>query len=210
MDSPDCYRQYSDFLTRTIGCVCLVVIQTQQHALKKNKDRKMNHKEHDCNKNLIKSFGTLSANIAQNHHRQNVAEFVFHDICSSDMLNINKAAYFVNNADFKILKGVVGYHQHDAFAQGNCWQNPEQFNSHMQNNAQFHQKVRNVEQDSIDMSNKKQIFKLADHLELAKPVVHTWNMKYDNQGIILFEQPEHDEHNHICQVAPLLSFCSVF
>ncbi len=172
---------------------------------------KNNNKE----KELLARFGGFSKNMVKHHQLENLSEFIIHDLCSQDLFNINKAAYLVNNPDFKCLKGVTGYHQAEAFKKDNSWQSQKDFTSHMKD-ASFNNKVRSVADKSLILEDtrveKNKIEDLMLQFQMKDPIFHVWDMKYDNQGIFIFERPEHSDivEDHLLNFLQILSFCSVF
>ncbi|MBI2352954.1 hypothetical protein HYV11_01775 [Candidatus Dependentiae bacterium] len=167
------------------------------------------------NEHLLRHLGDASKNMVQHHYRDNLSEFMLHDLCSQNGFHLYKAAYLINNPDFACLKGVAGYYHPEIF-QNVIWENPKDFTSHMKK-ASFNQKVRAYLSDDIfvkeknDLSKKK-IYDLIDYLEIKDPVYHTWNAKHNNQGIFLFERPlDHVAgHEHLFNFLHLLSFCPIF
>lgn len=175
----------------------------------------MELKKHTKDLILLHRLGDVSLKIANNHHLENLSEFVLHDVCSQDLFRIVKAAYLVNNPDFACMKGVAGYSNQENFAQGHGWQHQKDFTSHMKG-AAFNQKVRQVNemnmQSKVDFSDKKHLYKLSDHLEIERPEFHLWNMKHDNQGILIFEKEDQNDpiFEHLPHFALMLSFCPIF
>ncbi|MCX5924233.1 MAG: hypothetical protein NTZ68_02330 [Candidatus Dependentiae bacterium] len=164
---------------------------------------------------LLSKLGGFSKNMVQNHHLENLSEFIIHDLCAQDAFNISKAAYLVNNPDFSCLKGVAGYHHPESFKQDNSWQLQKEFTSHMKQ-SDFNQSVRSVNDRSLFMgdngSEQNKVQELIQRFDMRDPVLHTWNMKYDNQGIFIFEKPEDSQivQDHLLNFLHMLSFCSVF
>lgn len=173
----------------------------------------MEPKKQSNERTLLHRLGGFSVNIASNHHLENLSEFVLHDLCSGDLFNIPTAAYLVNNPDFSCMKGVAGYKHAESFKKGNNWDLQKDFTAHMKQ-SDFNQKVRLVYDKAvkIDGSEKQKLHQLADQFEIENPAFHVWNMKYDNQGLLIFEKPEdmHEAHDNIVHFVPMLSFCSVF
>jgi len=174
----------------------------------------MERKDYLKERDLLHKLGGFSKSIFNNHHLDNLSEFVLHDLCSQNLFNISKAAYFINNPDFSCMKGIVGYYHPESFSAGNSWDTIKDFSSHMQQ-SNFNKKVRSIYDKSIvfdkNGSEKKNIYNLADQLEIVNPMYHVWNAKYDNQGLLIFETPQDNEiHEHIERFMPILSFCSVF
>lgn len=167
-------------------------------------------------KAMLQHLGNLRKMIVCHHQLDNLADFVMHALCSGPCLHIDKAAYFVNNPDFKILKGLVGYNQKDAHALlQDRWQEQEKFNNGMKNSL-FHQKVRATEQEHFEKGTKSELYavaKLADKLEIANPQYYIWDTKHENHGLIIY-QPllEHVNHpqEHFLDSLYYLSFCPVY
>ncbi|MBI2345107.1 hypothetical protein HYV10_03480 [Candidatus Dependentiae bacterium] len=175
----------------------------------------MELKKHSQDLALLHRLGGVSLNIASNHHLENLSEFVLHDVCSEDLFRVVKAAYLVKNPDFACMKGVAGYSNQENFIQGHTWQNQKDFTSHMRNSL-FNQKVRQINETNIpskiDLLDKKRLHKLSDHLEIERPEFHLWKMKYDNQGILIFEKEDQNDllFQHLPHFISMLSFCPVF
>ena len=166
-------------------------------------------------KNLLVKLGGFSKNMVQNHHLENLSEFVMHDLCSQETFNLPKAAYLVNNPDFTCLKGVAGYHAPESFKKGSSWQSQQDFTSHMKN-ASFNQAVRGVNGQHVDRSNaaaqQAKIDELARLFEMSNPQAHVWTLKHDNQGIFIFEQDQNSDlvQDHLLDFLHMLSFCGIF
>ena len=176
----------------------------------------MNNKTKQDNQiDLLSHLGNSSKNMVAHHHRDNLSEFVLHDLCSDQGFKIRKAAYLINNPDFLCLKGVAGYYQPEMFTSV-TWVNPKEFTSHMQK-AAFNQHVRSYIDSSLPDINskdfsKKQLRKLVDFLEIEDAAYHTWQSKHNNQGLFIFEKP-HDITNtqdHLYNFLHTLSFCPIF
>jgi len=175
----------------------------------------MEPRERSKESTLLHRLGGFSSNMVVNHHLENLSEFVLHDLCSDDLFNIPKAAYLVNNPDFECMKGVVGYTHEQAFHKGKNWDCQKDFTSHMKQ-SDFNQKVRLVSgkalaRDGAGLESKR-VHQLADQLEIEDPLFHVWAMKHDNQGLLIYQRPEHMDvhHEQMVHFVPMLSFCSVF
>ncbi len=166
-------------------------------------------------KKLLTKMSEFSKNMTQHHHLGNLSEFVLHDVCGIDQFQVPKAAYLVNNPDFSCLKGLAGYHSLESFKNGDLWLNNKAFTSHMER-SDFNQKVRSVQDKSITLKERslvdKRIYELADQLEINNPTYHTWTMKHDNQGILIFQRPEDFKvgEEHFLRFLYMLSFCPIF
>lgn len=175
----------------------------------------MELKKHGKDLSLLQRLGGVSSNVANNHHLENLSEFVLHDLCSQDLFRVVKAAYLVNNPDFNCMKGVAGYNKQESFSKGNNWDNQREFTSHMHHSL-FNQKVRQI--SDVDILNaskildKKHLHKLSDHLEIEYPEFHVWDMKYNNQGLLIFEKEDRNDalFDHLGHFTSMFSFCPIF
>ncbi len=165
---------------------------------------------------LLKHLGNLRKMMVNNHDLDNLSEFVLHDLCTQSCFNLNKAAYFINNPDFRCLQGISGYHDKDLQTlSGSPWNNQKQFISSMQNSP-FNQKVRkncttNFEKGKA--SEKYMAEKLADELEIHNPSYLTWDLKHANNGLFIYEAPQLEEsylQDHLFDSLQHLSFCPIF
>ena len=160
---------------------------------------------------LLQHLGHFSRNMINNHHLENLSEFVLHDLCSEKGFEIRKSAYLINNPDFQCLKGVAGYYHPESYDSGEHWQEQKDFTAHM-NSSDFNKAVRAYSDvfSNSDISKKK-IEELVEYLEIEDPAYHTWNSKHNNQGIFIFQRPEVDmSDDHLLSFLHMLSFCPIF
>ena len=162
--------------------------------------------EHLCN---------LPRKILELHEVSNTTEFVLHDLCQEQCLNLEKAAYFVDNPDFNCTQGVTGFSREEAFQDPHIWQNPKGFSDHMRN-ASFNKKVRSLSRCSLKKSDDVQ-------KELAETIAHdlgfkdyafcSWGMRHDNHGFVVYERTKDCDvatQEYIANGLALLSFCPLF
>ena len=88
-------------------------------------------RESTLEKNLLYHVGSLSRSMVNHHMRHELAAFVLHELCSKNAFGLGKAAYFVNNPDFRCLKGVTGFHHNEAY-KDISWDKPEEFIKHLE------------------------------------------------------------------------------
>lgn len=173
-----------------------------------------NHDHLDRRHNVLHHLTHLPRKIVSLNGAENLTEFVLHDLCQSRCFNLPKAAYFVNNPDFNCIKGVAGVHASELF-QGDSWEQPHDFSAHMKQ-ATFNQKVRGIDQCSIIKSRNALdglVKEIAQELDMDRYAVQLWNVKHDNQGVLIFAQDEQDEYvteEMIHAGACLLGFCPIF
>lgn len=152
------------------------------------------------------TLSNLPQRILSLHGRDNMAEFVMHDLCGPNCFNIKRAAYLVDNGDFNCCKGVVGYAD-DARFDKDVWHHPEPFSEFMKRSS-FNNKVREISmQCSLQEGDDKHLHQVAQQLGLKNPSYYRWDLKHGNKGIFIFEQQD--------GVAPyfqglcLLGFCPI-
>jgi len=164
----------------------------------------------DCLSHLPKRILSL-------HGRDNITEFVLHDLSHEQCFNLRKAAFFVNNPDFNCLKGVAGVAQRD-IPQGlwnNIWEQKEMFSTYMRN-APFNRKVRGFAQCSLEKRqapSSETIEVISRRLGIEKPSFYSLDMKHDNHGLLVFEKSNDQDYlDERCFLngVSLLGFCPVF
>ncbi len=164
---------------------------------------------------LLQHLGNLRKMIVHNHELDNLSDFVLHDLCTGPCFDVGKAAYFVNNPDFKILHGITGYHKQESHAQlHDVWNNQKQFIASMQD-SNFNKKVRDNRHENFERgknSEKYMIDKLADKLEINNPLYHVWNLKHDNHGVLIYEPLVDNNYGSqdVLDSLYYLSFCPIY
>ncbi len=169
----------------------------------------------DYEHKILNHLTYLPRKILSLNDRENITEFVLHDLCGQDCFNLEKAAYFVDNPDFDCLKGVAGFSRVEAYPDScNIWETPKAFSVHM-SKAPFNQKVRNMYKESMKKSHKKDdviASEIAQDLGFENHTFYSWDMKHYNHGILIFEREninkEHDKY--LLNGISLLSFCPIF
>jgi hypothetical protein len=154
----------------------------------------------------------------QLHGRDNVTDFVLHELCSKDCFNMPKAAYFIDNPAFNCLKGVVGVSGAELTNSGNIWENPDEFIQQI-TRSPFNQKVRSFTYDSRKNrghSEQAMAETIAQELGLSDYGFYSWDMKHDNHGFLVCEkdtvssQDGHATEDVIVDGLCLLSFCPIY
>jgi hypothetical protein len=165
---------------------------------------------------ILQHLGNLRKMIVHNHELENLSEFVLHELCSGPCFHVDKAAYFINNPDFRAIRGITGYTKQVAQDQlYDRWNNQSQFIASMKN-SDFNQKVRSCSQENFQKghaSEKSTVQKLAYKLEIENPAYHIWNLKHANQGLLIYESTGDEmkyPHSHLLDSLYYLSFCPVF
>jgi len=170
--------------------------------------------EHEELVRILDCINKIPRKMLHIQNYDNVTEFVLHELCHTRCFDIGKAAYFVDNPDFDLLKGVAGYARPEAYAGDDVWDNPSQFTAHMQG-APFNQKVRRFHHASMRKNKESDdaIVDLISHeLDLKKPRYYSWDMKHDNHGLFVYEKTcKGDECvDYVKDGLCLLGFCPVF
>lgn len=166
------------------------------------------------NYNRIKKISGIPGKIVLLHGRENITEFVLHDLAGKNCFNLSKASYFVDNPDFDHLKGVAGYDGSQSFEQPEAiWTHPDLFTTHMQG-APFNKKVRNVLRPSPKrgcLQAQAIVDEVAQELDMKKPHYFCWDMKHYNHGLFIFECDVVEwEQEDLMNALHLLSLCPVF
>ncbi len=164
---------------------------------------------------ILQHLSTLPRMMTHIHGRDNLSEFILHELCSEPCFNLRKAAYFVDNEDFNCLRGVAGFADDQAYPKKEMiWQYPDEFTHHMQRSS-FNNKVRSINYESLKNQTSKQKFldEAAQKLGFGTCDNCSWNMRHDNHGILMYEKVDPKDsimENHIIDGLSLLSFCPIF
>lgn len=155
----------------------------------------MKHKDilDDKIRKIMHSLSCLPRKVLQLHGRDNVTEFILHELGNQDCFNLERAAYVVDNPDFNCLKGIAGYCRPEAYtSEKTIWDEPDSFSEYMKN-ASYNKKVRcfcessHLKQGETDTQI---VEKIAPILGFKNPSFYAWKMKYDNHGILLYEKAD--------------------
>ena len=165
---------------------------------------------------IVDSLRRLPRKMLQLHGRDNVTDFVLHELCSKDCFNMPRAAYFIDNPAFNCLKGVVGVSTAELVSPGNIWDNPDVIQQIAQ--SSFNQKVRSFTYDSRKArghSEQAMAETIAQELGLSDYGFYSWDMKHDNHGFLVCEkdsgaQDSHATEDVIVDGLCLLSFCPIY
>ncbi|MFI5332861.1 MAG: hypothetical protein ACHQVS_02040 [Candidatus Babeliales bacterium] len=163
---------------------------------------------------LLSNLIQLPHKIIQLHGNEYLPEFVLHELSHEQCFDLSKVAYFVDNADFNCMKGVVGIDRAHHYGES-IWDNPQDYISYMRS-APFNAMVRTIE----TCSGKR---RAKSHEELAETIAHdlgftnyglcSWSLKYDNDGFIMYEKARPADtfaDDYLVKGLHLLSFCPIF
>jgi len=165
---------------------------------------------------ILQNLSSIPKRMLSLHGRENVTEFVLHDLSHESCFNLGKSAFLVNNPDFNCLKGVAGISLPE-IPQGlwtNIWEQSEMFSTYMRNSP-FNRKVRNFGQCSLEGAgrpNPETIENVAHNLGIERPSYHSFDMRHGNHGLLIFEKnTQHDDiQEHLLEGVSLLGFCPIF
>lgn len=163
---------------------------------------------------LLRNLVHMPKKIMSLEGNEKTPEFVLHELCNEDHFNLGKAAFFVDSPDFNFLKGIAGFSKTEAPSMMDIWQDPHTFIDHMQK-ASFNQKVKSYSQASIKRQEafEQELKKIARDLGIGHPAFHSWEMKHDNHGFLIYESTATSDMNtvqtHLENSLYLFSFCPI-
>lgn len=143
----------------------------------------------------------------------NISAFVLHELCQDTCLNIDRAAYFVDNPDFNCFKGISGIdRKEEKFQKDPVWQHTHHFNEHMHHSS-FNNKVKEINKESTKNHNEKELMQeLAKNLCMNNHKYNCFDLKHGNRGYFLYEPSDRDiyEFDEIMDYATgLLALCPI-
>ncbi|MEX0940723.1 MAG: hypothetical protein WDZ41_05155 [Candidatus Babeliales bacterium] len=152
---------------------------------------------------------------SREEYQHHVPEFILHELCHESCFDLSKAAYFVDNPDFRCLKGVAGVCKHESgYCEGlkDIWEEPEKFTEYMEK-SEFNKKVRTIERLSMAQDSEESVLNIiAGELDFANPCYFKWPLKHGNSGLLVIEKNEETSSfidEHLPHGVYLLSFCPV-
>lgn len=179
-------------------------------------------------KHVLQVLSVIPKKILSLHGRDNIAEFVIHDLSQENCFDLKKAAYFVDNPDFNCLKGIAGIETPD-IPKGlwkDVWANGEKFSTYMRN-ANFNKRVRDFAQCSLNGAGgcgknsgpkfkEDDIITISKNLGIENPSFYTLDVKHGNSGLFIFEKGplvqslDKQLDSHLQDGVSLLGFCPIF
>lgn len=165
---------------------------------------------------LLQRLSKLPRRILQMHGRDNVAEFLLHELGNQECFNLDRVAYVIDNPDFDCIKGVAGYCREEEYHKDNntIWDDAESFSAHMQK-CPYNNKVRKFQRASgvkQGRSDQEIVEAIAQELGFDKPSYYAWNLKHDNHGILLYQKHDNEECDcdYLLDGLCMIGFCPVF
>ncbi|HVX00445.1 MAG TPA: hypothetical protein VHA52_08440 [Candidatus Babeliaceae bacterium] len=176
----------------------------------------MEHKDFSANHQLLICLSCLPQKILSLYSADNITEFVLHELCSEHYLDIEQAAYFVDNPDFNCFVGVAGYSRSERYAEEEShWHSPDLFSDHMRK-CGYNKKIRAINRTSFTKCNKNEqaiVDAIGQELGFTNPRCLKWNLKHNNHGILIInpsEQREQGLEDYLLKGLYLLGFCPIF
>ena len=164
---------------------------------------------------LLKCFIHLPQQILHLNEIDNATEYVLHSLCDEGCLNLQKAAYFIDNPDFDCLQGIAGFNKDDEIHTcDKVLDDMGHFNKHV-NHCAYNKKVRTMTAPSAKrngLTPEKAMEQLAEKLGMSNPSCHSWNIKHDNFGLLIFEREglaDRELHKEFLHGLSILGFCPI-
>jgi len=164
---------------------------------------------------LVDIITGLPRKILQNHHVDGLSNMVLHELGHEGGFGFEKATYLIDNPDFDRLIGVAGFDKEECHLHApDMWEDAELFSQSMKA-AEFHNKIRSLLNNSfkrrdINLEDAKDVEELGHELGFSDPSYFTWQTKYDNHGLFMYEKNENIclwRHGILKNISALLSWC---
>lgn len=166
-------------------------------------------------RDIMHNLSSLPRKILQIYGRENIAEFILHELGKQDNFNLKKAAYIIDNPDFDCLKGVAGYCLPEAYkSDKDIWQEPDAFTNYMKKSG-FNNKIRGFNRSSCVKKGKSDqdiVNEVAADLGFEHPSFYAWKLKHDNHGILLYEKNDDEscDCDYLLDGLCIIGFCPIF
>jgi hypothetical protein len=138
---------------------------------------------------IINHILQIPGHIMQHHHLCNLPALVLCHLASQEGFGLEKVAYLVDNPDFDCTHGITGVCQSQQKPNENLWSAPEK-NINRIIEEKFHNQVKGIQISSLSNKNncrESYIEKIANQLEIKNPTAISWQMKHNNNGLLLFQ-----------------------
>jgi len=146
----------------------------------------------------------------------NIIDMILYSLCNEDCLDIDKAAYIIDNPDFDLIKGLAGFDKKNSYKKkysngidrSNIWQYKDYFKEHI-NNCEFNNRIKQLSGKSIfnNIENiDEKIKDIANVIDISNPRYYNWLTKNDNYAIVIFENKK-DIHKDMLSFFRFLSLC---
>jgi len=166
---------------------------------------------------IVESMSRLPHKILKHHNLQFLSQILLHELGHDNCFGLKKAVYLIDNPDFDHLVGVAGFDKCECkYHKDDLWHAPDSFIDDMEH-AQFHSNVIKIVKQSlsrkkVDLGKTDDFIKLGKIIGLEDPQFFSWDMKYGNHGILIFEQDRclcPWSRHLLTNAAALLSLCGI-
>lgn len=166
---------------------------------------------------LIQRVTDLPGKILIYHDIDHLSQIVLHYLAHKDCFGLESAAYFVDNPDFDHLLGIAGFSRNECCFESveKLWVKPVFYQEKIDDSV-FGRKVKNhlkgsIKRQNIDLNNADQIINLGREIGMVSPEYFSWDLKYGNQGLFVFEKKGMTEYSKkiLKNAVRLLGFCSI-
>ena len=159
--------------------------------------------EHDANlqerehyNRLVENISILPHRILRNYDVDGLSQMILHDLCNDvNGFGFKRAAYLVDNPDFDHIVGSAGFcNKEVGFYDPSLWKDSVSFNQEI-SKATFHNDVRkflknSLKRKDINLNDSDDLLELGRLLGIDNTKYFSWNMKYGNHGIIIYDPVE--------------------
>jgi hypothetical protein len=169
---------------------------------------------------LLRVLLDLPNKILQHEELDHLPHLVLHELGKNQRLGFKRASYLIYNPDFGCIKGIAGYCQDETkFHKDDLWHDPASFHDDMKS-ANFYNKIKTFYHPEIyhkECNDKfhDDIKNIGKMLGIDKPLVHVWNMRHGNKGVLIFEEDQkhgkcEQDPVYLDKLAALLGLCRAY
>lgn len=170
---------------------------------------------------LVSNLLQLPKHILRNAHAEDLPALILKKLASKKYFTLNKAAYFLDNPEFNVLKGIAGY---DVNEDDDCDEveslDDLQTKSIKFLSGDFHTSVKNARMNSFYANHKNEADIKTALTEFAQktlatenPIIYQWHSKHGNHGLFFCDPKEHSlvtNRSHLLEFATNLLGMSHF
>lgn len=142
-----------------------------------------NHSSHAKLIDLILSIPEL---VLKHHDRKNLVDVVLHKLAGHDGFELEKAAYFIQNKDFKATKGICGYSRENCSNIRPLNENLEIVDELSFDKIDYCRAIKNFRAEAlIDQIKDSKDF--SNLIAMDRPEYRFWETKNNNSGTLIFQ-----------------------
>jgi hypothetical protein len=164
---------------------------------------------------VLKQLSSIPRKIIMMDNHDALTGAVLHQLCHEGCFDLPKAAYFVDNPDFDMIRGVAGISRDQVYVADveHPWRSPDTFFKTLDESV-FHKQVKSFCSLSGRRNNhfdSEVLQQITTQLHFDHPEYLTWPMKHDNHGILVFECSDHvaNDKEHMLNGLSLLGLCPI-